>query len=87
MHGYTDASSAANPDRRKSTTDYLFLLSGAPISFGTKTLTLVAQSTVEAELMAIRFGVVNAVAVLAMEYVHAAGVMSPSFLCQVSALI
>ena len=36
MHGYTDASFAANPDNRKSTTAYLFLLGGAAISYGTK---------------------------------------------------
>ncbi len=61
MHGYTDASFAANPDNRKSTTGYLFLLGGAPISFGSKTQSLTAQSTVETELMAISYGAKEAV--------------------------
>ena len=33
MHGYADASFAANPDNRRSTTGYPFFLGGAPISF------------------------------------------------------
>ena len=53
---YTDASFGANPDNRKSTTGYLFFLGGAPISFGSKTQSLTAQSTVESELQALSYG-------------------------------
>jgi len=31
LTGYTDASFAANPDSRKSTTGYLFMFCGAPV--------------------------------------------------------
>ena len=55
MIGYTDASFAADPDNRKSTSGFIFFMSGGPISSGAKTQTLSAQSRVEAELMAIRF--------------------------------
>ena len=34
INGYTDASFAANPDNRKSTTGYLLFMSGRPLSFG-----------------------------------------------------
>ena len=44
---YTDASFGANPNNRKSTTGYLFFLGGAPISFGSKTQSLTAQSTAQ----------------------------------------
>ncbi|CAN0391095.1 unnamed protein product [Ascophyllum nodosum] len=37
MMSYTDASFGANPNNRKSTTGYLFLLGGGLISFGSKT--------------------------------------------------
>ena len=46
IHGYTDAPFAANPDNGRSTTGYLFLRCGAPISFGAKTQTLTAQFNV-----------------------------------------
>ena len=58
---YTDASFGANPDNRKSTTGYLFFLGGAPISFGSKTQSLTAQSTVESELQAFSYGAREAV--------------------------
>ena len=61
LTGYTDASFAANPDSRKSTTGYLFMFCGAPVSFGAVTQTLVAQSTVEAELIAASYGCKEAV--------------------------
>ena len=50
---FMDASFGANPDNHKSTTGYLFFLGGAPISFGSKTQSLTAQSTVESELQAL----------------------------------
>ena len=56
MTSYTDASFAANPDSRKSTSGFIFYISGGPISFGAKTQSLTAQSTVKAEVMAISFG-------------------------------
>ena len=37
INGYVDASFSAGPDNRKSTTGYLFLMSGGPLSFGAKT--------------------------------------------------
>ena len=36
IHGFTDASFAGNPDNRRSTTGYVFLLCGSPISYGEK---------------------------------------------------
>ena len=59
--GYTDASFGANPDNGKSTTGYLFFLGGALISFGSKTQSLTAQSTVESELQALSYGAKEAV--------------------------
>ena len=53
MQGFSDASFASNPDPRKSTAGFLFFLCGGPVSFGAKTQSLTAQSTVEAELTAI----------------------------------
>lgn len=61
LHGFTDASFGANPDTRKSTTGSIFFLSGGPISFGSKTQSIVAQSTVEAELNALSYGSKEAV--------------------------
>ena len=61
MVSYTDASFGANPDNRKSTTGYLFFLGGGYISFGPKTQSLTAQSTVESELQALSYGVREAV--------------------------
>ena len=61
IHGYTNAPFAATSDNRRSTTGYLFFLCGAPIRFGSRTQTLTAQSTVEAELMAIISGAKEAV--------------------------
>lgn len=58
---FADASFGANPDNRKSTTGYLFFLGGGLISFGTKTQSLTAQSTVESELQAISYGAKEAV--------------------------
>ena len=56
LHGFTDASFAANPDTRISTTGSSFFLSGEPISFGSKTQSIVAQSTVESDLNALSYG-------------------------------
>ena len=61
LHGFTDASFGANPDTRKSTTGSIFFLSGGPISFGSKTQSIVALSTVESELNALSYGAKEAV--------------------------
>lgn len=49
---YTDASFAASTDSCSGTPDFLFMLGGAPVSFGVATPTLTAQLTVEAERVA-----------------------------------
>ena len=56
MVSYTDASFGANPDNRKSTIGYLFFLGGGLISFGSKTQSLTAQSTVKSELQTLSYG-------------------------------
>ena len=61
MVSYTDALFEADPDHRKSTTGYLFFLGGGLISFGSKTQSLTAQSTVESELQALSYGAREAV--------------------------
>ena len=61
MVSYTDASFGANPDNRISTTGYLFFLGRGLMSFGSKTQSLTAQSTVESELQALSYGAREAV--------------------------
>ena len=61
MVSSTDASFGANPDNRKSTTGYLFFLGGGLISFGSKTQSLTAHSTVESKLQALVYGAREAV--------------------------
>ena len=61
MVSYTDAPFGANPDNRKSVTGYLFFLGGGLISFGSKTQSLTAPSTVESELQALSYGAREAV--------------------------
>ena len=56
MVSYTDALFGVNPDNRKSTTGCLFFLGGGLISFGSKTQSLTAQSTVESELQVLSYG-------------------------------
>ena len=51
--GYSDADWAGDTDDRKSTTGYVFMLSGAAISWKSKKQTVVALSTAEAEYMAL----------------------------------
>ena len=55
MVSYTDASFGANSDNRKSTTGYLFFPGGGLVSFGSKTQSLTAQSTVESEIQALSY--------------------------------
>ena len=61
LHGYTDASFAAHPHTRKSTTGSIVLLSGGPFSFGSKTPPIVSQSTGEAELNSLSYASKEAV--------------------------
>ncbi|CAB1102884.1 unnamed protein product [Ectocarpus sp. CCAP 1310/34] len=53
LAAFTNSSFGANPDNGRCTTRYLFFLTGGLISYGAKTQTLTAQSTVEAEIQAL----------------------------------
>ena len=59
--GFSDADWAGDLDDRKSTTGYLFLLSGGPISWRSKKQSCVALSTAEAEYMALSAAIQEAV--------------------------
>ena len=51
--GYSDADWAGDPVTRRSTTGYVFLISGGPVSWASKLQPTVALSTMEAETMAL----------------------------------
>ena len=53
LQAFADASFAIDPDKRRSTSGYIFLFSGAPISSVSTLQLLTALSTVESELVAI----------------------------------
>ena len=53
LSGYCDADHAGDIDGRKSTTGYVFMLNGAPISWRSKLQATVALSSTEAEYMAL----------------------------------
>ena len=53
LHGFSDSDWAGDLEDRKSTSGYLFKLSGAPISWSSKKQTSVALSTAEAEYVAL----------------------------------
>ena len=53
LSGYSDASWASDLDDRRSMSGYIFLLSGAPISWRSKKQATVALSTAEAEYVAL----------------------------------
>ena len=55
LHSYSDSDWAGDLDDRKSTSGYLFLLSGAPISWRSKKQSTVALSTAEAEYIALSY--------------------------------
>ena len=55
MIGYSDANWAGDVNDRKSTSGYLFMVSGVPISWKSKKQTCVALSTAEAEYIALAF--------------------------------
>lgn len=59
--GYVDADWAGCPDTRRSTTGYIFTLAGGPISWSSTAQRVVAQSTCEAEYMALGDAVKEAV--------------------------
>ena len=61
LTAYADSSFGANPDNGRSTTGYLFFLGGGLLNFGAKSQTIVAQSTVEAEIQAISYAAREAV--------------------------
>jgi hypothetical protein len=48
---YVDASHAADVDTRRSTTGYIFFISGGPVSWQSRMQTTVALSSMEAEYM------------------------------------
>jgi len=56
LEGYCDSDYAADPDKRRSTGGYVFLLAGSAVSWGSKLLPTVATSTLEAEYMASAWG-------------------------------
>jgi ribonuclease HI len=51
--GYSDASFAADPDDRKSTSGYVFILANGPTSWQSNKQSTVALSTMEAEYIAL----------------------------------
>jgi ribonuclease HI len=51
--GYSDASFATDPDDRKSTSGYVFILANGPISWQSNKQSTVALSTMEAEYIAL----------------------------------
>jgi hypothetical protein len=52
IHGYVDSDYAGDLDTRQSTTGFVFLMNGGPISWCSKKQNTVASSTVEAEYLA-----------------------------------
>lgn len=57
LHGFSDAYFAGCRDTRKSTSGRVFLMSGGAISWCSKKQSLIAQSTVEAEFIALSFAI------------------------------
>ena len=53
MIGYSDADWASDMNDRKSTSGYLFMMSGAAVSWKSRKQTCVALSTAEAEYIAL----------------------------------
>jgi hypothetical protein len=52
LTGYSDADFGGDPDKRRSTTGYVFTMAGGAISWASKLQPTVAASTTEAEYMA-----------------------------------
>jgi hypothetical protein len=59
--GYCDSDYAGDPDKRKSTTAYVFMLGGAAITWASKLQPTVAISSSEAEYMALAAAVQDAI--------------------------
>ncbi|KAF2885473.1 hypothetical protein ILUMI_20701 [Ignelater luminosus] len=55
--GYTDADYAGCVDTRKSTSGYIFVMANGPVTWKSQKQTVVAQSTTEAEYIALALGV------------------------------
>ena len=53
IYGYSDADYAGDPDTRKSTSGYVFMLGGGAVSWSSKLQPVVAMSTTEAEYIAV----------------------------------
>jgi hypothetical protein len=53
IKGYTDSDYAGDKEEYKSTTDYIFFLANGPISYSSKIQSITAQSTTEAEYIAL----------------------------------
>ena len=64
LKGYCDASWGANPDNCRSTSGYLFFLSGELVSFKSTLQKLAAQSTVESELIAMAYNAKEGIYIL-----------------------
>jgi transposase InsO family protein len=58
--GYCDADYAGDPDKRRSTSGYLFMMAGGVVSWGSKLQPTVAASTCEAEYISSAFAVKEA---------------------------
>jgi hypothetical protein len=52
LHGYTDSDWAGEPDKRRSTSGYTFLMAGAAVSWSSKLQSTPALSSTEAEYVA-----------------------------------
>jgi hypothetical protein len=52
LRGYVDSDYAGCPETRRSTTGYVFMLAGAPVSWASRRQNVVATATMEAEYMA-----------------------------------
>ena len=59
--GFADSSFGANPDDGRSTIGYIFFMAGGLLSFGAKSQTLAAQSTVEAQIQALSYAAREAI--------------------------
>ncbi len=66
LTGYSDSDWAADVDTRRSTTGYIFMLAGGPISWKSKSQPTVALSSTEAEYMALTASAQEAISLKAL---------------------